>query len=100
MLTKHRAISTFLIVNLSFIFLLAFAYSNYNDLVEADFLTRGAKFEAADLNDLWVDKQINLDFPPTESLIIASPTISLHRLLISVSYQVPSIDSFFSVLRC
>ena len=100
MLKKHRAISTFLIVSLSFIFPLASGYSNYYDLVEADFFTRGAKFEATDLNDLCVDKQINLDFLPNESFIIASPAISLHRLLILPSYQVVSIDSFFSVLRC
>ena len=100
MLKKHRAISTFLIVSLSFTLPLASGYSNYIDLVEVDFLTRGPRLEAADLNGLWVDKQINLDFLPRESFIIASPAISLHRLLILPSYQVVSIDSFFSVLRC
>jgi hypothetical protein len=97
---KRRAISTFLIVSLSFTLSMASAYSNYNDLVEADFFTREAKFEAEDLNDLWVDKQTDLDFMPGESLIIGSPAISLHRLLIHPPYQVVSIDSFFSVLRC
>jgi hypothetical protein len=100
LLTKHRPISTFLIVTLSFILPLAFAYSNYNTLIEADFFTQGAKFEAGDLDDLWVDKQANLDFMPSESLIIASPEISLHEFPITSSHPVVSITSFFSVLRC
>ena len=100
MLIKHRAISTFLILSLCLIFPLASAFSNFNTLIEADFLTHGAKFEAGDLNDLWVDKQANLDFIPTESIKIASPGISLYRLQIPSSYQVVSIDSSFSVLRC
>ena len=100
MLRKHRAISTFLIVSLSFILLLASAYSNYNTLIEADFFTQGAKFEAGDLDDLWADKQINLDFMPSESLITGSPEINLHGPLIRASFQVVSINSLFSVLRC
>jgi hypothetical protein len=58
-------------VSLCFIFPLASTYSNHNTLIEADFLTHGAKFEARALNNLWVDKQINLDFQPSQSFIIA-----------------------------
>jgi hypothetical protein len=100
MLRKRRAISTFLILSLSFLFLLGSAYSNYNTLIEADFLTQGTKFEAGDLDNLWVDKPINWDFMPSESFVIASPEINLHGLLIAFSYQVISIDSSLSVLRC
>lgn len=100
MLKKHRSISTFLILSLSFAFALTVAYSNYNDLAEADFFTRGAKFKAADLNDFLVDKQTHLDFMASESLHIAWPEMSLHRVLISSSFRVVSVDSFFSVLRC
>lgn len=99
-LRRHRAISTFLILSLSFLLPLASAHSDFNTLIEADFLTQGAKFEAGDLNDLWLDKQTNLDFRPSESLIFASPGIRSHRLLIPSSYQVVPIDSSFSVLRC
>lgn len=100
MLRRHRAISISLILSLSFLLPLASAYSNYNTLLEADFLTQGAKFEAGDLNDLWIDKHANLDFMPSESFIIASPELSVHGPLITSSYQVVSIDSSFSVLRC
>jgi hypothetical protein len=99
-LKENRAISTFLILSLSFIFPLASAYSNFNTLTEADFFTRGAKFEAKDLNDLWVAKKANLDFMPSQSPIMASPGISAHRLLILFSYRAISVDSSFSVLRC
>ena len=98
LLRKHRPISIFLIVTLSFILPLASAYLNYNTLIEADFFTQGAKFEAGDLDDLWADKQIDLDFIPSESLLIASPEISLHGLL--KTSQVVSINSLFSILRC
>ena len=100
MLRRRRAISTFLILSLSFLLPLVSAHSNFNTLIEADFLTHGVKFEAGDLNDLWVDKQTNLDFRPSESPIITPPRISSHRLLITFSYQVVPINSSFSVLRC
>jgi hypothetical protein len=100
MLRKRRAISTFLILSLSFLFLLASAYSNYNTLIEADFLTQGTKYEAGDLDNLWVDKPIHWDFMPSESFVIASPEINLQGVLLAFSYQVISIDSSFFVLRC
>ena len=100
MLRKYRAMSTFLIVSLCFIFPLASAYSNFNTLIEADFFSRGSKFEAGDLNDPWVDKQTIWDFMPSESSIMASPDISSHRLLSPCSYQAVSINPSFSVLRC
>ncbi len=98
MLKSHRTVATFLIVGISFVFILAPAHSNYNILMEADFITHGAKFEAGDLDDLWFDKQINWDFIPNESLVAASPETSLHGLLITP--QVVPITSLFSVLRC
>jgi hypothetical protein len=97
---KHRAISTFLIVGISLIFILAYAVFHYNILMEADFNTQGTKFEAGDLDNLWADKQINLDFMPSESLIIGSPEMNLYRLLIKTSFQVVSLNPLFSVLRC
>ena len=98
MLRKQRAISKLLIVGIPFIFLLVYAYSNYNTLIEADFITHGTKFEAEDTGDLWVDRQINLDFTPSESLITVSPETSPHGFLITP--QVVPINSLFSVLRC
>ncbi len=95
---KPRAISTFLFVGISFIFILASVSSNYNNLIEADFVTRGKKFEAMDLDDLWMDKQINFYFMPGESLIIVSPKIGQHGLLLTP--PIVSINSLFFILRC
>jgi hypothetical protein len=97
---KHRAISTFLIVGISLIFSLAEAHSDYSAIVEADFLTLELKFEAGDIDDLLVEKQINWDFIPSESLEISTLETDLPGFLIIFSFQIVSIDPPFSVLRC
>jgi hypothetical protein len=45
-----------IILAISFLFPLSCAYAYYNNLVEADFLTRGTKYEAVDIDNLVVDK--------------------------------------------
>jgi hypothetical protein len=100
MLRKHRAASTFLIVGISIIFSIASVYSNYNCLLEADFLIRGVKFEAGDIDDLLVDKQITLDFIPSKFLAMGSLGKDLHRLLILSSLQIVYSGLPFSPLRC
>jgi hypothetical protein len=100
MLRKHRTTSTCLFIGVSIIFSLAPTYSNYNCLLEADFLTLGVKFEAGDIDDLLVDKQITLDFIPNEFLLIGSLEKDLHRLLILSSLQIVYSGLPFSPLRC
>ncbi len=99
MLNKCRAVSKFLIVAIPFIFLLASAYSNYNALIEADFITHGKKYEATDTDELWADKQINPDFIQSNSFVGPSPGMSLHGLL-RTPQAAASVNSLFSVLRC
>ncbi len=96
----HRVKSAFLIIGISLIFALASAYANYNTMTEADFLARGAKLEAGDIADFLVDKQIILDFVPSESFVIDLLEIDLHHPLTLSSLQIGSISSSFSVLRC
>ncbi len=95
---KHRTISIFLRAGICFILILASAYSHYNTLIEADFITHGTKIEDGDVDNLWVDRQINLDFSPSESLIIILPQTSRHGFFIMP--QVVSINYRLSVLRC
>jgi hypothetical protein len=45
-----------IILAISFLFPFSCAYAYYDDIVEADFLTRGTKYEAADIANLVVDK--------------------------------------------
>jgi len=100
MLRKNRTTSTFLIIGISIIFSVAPAYSNYNRLLEADFLAREVKFEAGDIDNLLVDRQINLDFIASESYLFGSLEKDLHRLLIMSSWQILSLGLSFSPLRC
>jgi len=53
---KRDRLSFLIILAISFLFPLSCAYAHYNDIVEADFLTFGTKYEAADINNLVVDK--------------------------------------------
>ena len=53
---KRDRLSFLIILAISFLFPLSCAYAHYNDIVEADFLTFGTKYEAADIENLVVDK--------------------------------------------
>lgn len=100
MLRKNRTTSTFLIIGISIIFSIAPAFSNYNRLLEADFLTLGVKFEAGDIDDLLVDRQMTLDFIPSQFLVIGSLGEGLDGPLIVSSLPLISIGLAFSPLRC
>jgi hypothetical protein len=84
----------------SFLFPLSYSYSCYGGVTEVDFLTNGVKFEVSDIDNLLVDKQINLNFIPDEILSVHSPEIDLHGFPILFSILRPSTDSSLSVLRC
>ena len=99
-LKKHRTTATFFILGISIFFSVASLYSNYNCLLEADFLTREAKFEAGDIDNLLAEKQINLDSIASETYIFGSPEIDLHRILMESSWQIVSLALSFSPLRC
>ena len=97
----HRVKPVFLIIGICLIFSIASAYANYNTMLEGDFLAPGAKFEAGDIADFLVDKQMNVDFVPSESFAIGSLEMDLSGFLISSSFfQMSSISSSFSILRC
>ena len=96
----HRLKPAFLIIGISLVFAFAPAYAHYNAMTEADFLARGAKIEAGDIADLLIDKQINVDFVPSESFVIDLLEMNGHGFLIIDSFQITSIAFPFSVLRC
>jgi hypothetical protein len=96
----QKKIPVFLVMVISFLFFFSSTYSYYNTLVEADFLTVGVKFEAADIDDLLVDKQINVDFAPGLFSTIGSLGADLLLKPTPSSFQVPGIDPPLSILRC
>ena len=57
-------------VVISFLLPLSCAYDCYDDLREVDFLTRGTKYEAADIDNLLVDKHslTGVNPPPVSTL--------------------------------
>jgi len=97
---RHRTISTLLILGICLIFSMDSAYSNCNRILETDFITLGVKFEASDIDSLWIDKQTHLVFIPGKTLAIVSPEKDLHRFHIIFFPSGVFIDSPFSVLRC
>ena len=97
---RQKIFAVLLVTAVSFFFLSSSAYSNYNSLIEADFLTRGLKFEAADNDDLLVDKQIHVDFALGLFSTVGPLGADLFEKLTPSSFQVPGIDSTFSILRC
>ncbi len=100
MLKKYRAASILLIVGIAFLFSLAAVYSNYNHLLEADFLALGVKFESGDTDGLLVDKQTNLDFIAGQSCILGPLERDLPRILIIPSCKIFPSGLSFSPLRC
>jgi hypothetical protein len=79
---------------------LTYAYSCHDAVIEADFLTNGVKFEASDIDNLLVDKQINLDFILDKTLSIHSPELDLPGFYMLFSILGPSTDSPLFILRC
>ena len=97
---RQKIFPVLLVAAVSFFFLFSSAYSNYNSLIEADFLTLGLKFEAADIDDLLVDKQIHVDFALGLFSTVGPMGADLLQKLAPSSFQVPGMDPPLSILRC
>ncbi|MGD0623770.1 MAG: hypothetical protein ABSB32_03520 [Thermodesulfobacteriota bacterium] len=97
---RQKIILVLLVMVISFFFLFSSAYSYYNSLIEADFLTCGLKFETADTDDLLVDKQIIVDFALGLISTVGSLGADLFERPTPSSFQVPGIDPSLSILRC
>jgi len=99
-LKKHRTASILLIAGITFLFSIASLYSNYNRLMEADFLVLGVKFESGDIDGLLADKQINLDFIASQSYILGPLERDLPRILILSSCKIFPLGLSSAPLRC
>ena len=100
MKSEHQKVLTFSVIAVLILFQAAVAHSYYDSLVEADFLGIGLKFEAADVDTLYVDKQVSADLGTGPSSACFFPgsdspePFSLQNSTFSSSMQV------ISVLRC
>jgi hypothetical protein len=67
---KSKTFSVFCIATVCVIFPSSYLYSDYDVMLEADFIGDGVKFEAADLENLLVDKPKSPDFAPNAVSIV------------------------------
>jgi hypothetical protein len=75
-------------------------YSDYDVLSEADFIGHGLKFEAADLENLIVDKPKILDFAPSTLSILCPLGSELFEQSAHSYFQVVTSYPMTSPLRC
>ncbi len=87
------------VISLAFAFQITLAYSFYDNLVEADFLCRELKYEAADLESLAMDKQPSLHVVKTASALLYSMNPIGLELSPSPS-RIAGTDQSYSILRC
>ncbi len=57
---KRKPSSIFGILVIAFLFLFSPAYIDFQQLIEADFLSSGKKYEDRDVENFSLDKQVNL----------------------------------------
>jgi len=97
---KKGKILIALIIAISSILLMSSTYSHYDSLREADFLYRGLKFEASDLEDFSFDKQNFWVFNPTLSSARYLSDSGFYLELKTSSSIFPSPDQATPILRC
>ncbi len=97
---KKGFLFIFLIFVVSFLLPLSCAYSYYDAVSEADFLTNVAKYEAVDMGNLSVDKQnlMGMILDPFSSLLFFRGN-SLEPFS-DFSHSTPAIRQTSSFLRC
>ena len=97
---KPKAKTIFLVIAISLSFQVGSAHSYYESLIEADFIGHGLKFEAADLENLFVDKQKDLDIDPRAFSALFLLVVNSFEQISLFYLQVPSTDQTSFILRC
>ena len=97
---RQRLCTILVVIAISFFFQLDASHSYYESLVEADFLGHGLKFEAADLENLFVDKQKSFEIGPQASSLLCSEDVNPSEQFFPLYFQVSSADQTPITLRC
>ena len=84
---------------MAFLFAFTCAYSLFNVLTEADFLS-GKKYEAQDINDLYAEKQNNADVAFVLPNFFSPLLDTLFEFSLGSSFPNTLFIQTFSVLRC
>ena len=85
---------------LSVLFVSSHMYSDYNVLLEADFICQELKFEATDLENLVVDKPKILDLAPSSLLTLRPINSDLFGQPTNLFFQLATPYRSISPLRC
>ncbi len=97
---KRGPFSILLIFALTFLLPLSCAYSCYDVIAEADFLTDGSKYEALDAENLLVDRQNLMGMIPNPLSSLLSLGDNLFEPFSHFSPPIPAINQTSSLLRC
>ena len=98
---KRQRMPTILaVITISLFFQVGASHSYYESLIEADFLGHGLKFEAADLENLFVDKQKSLEILPKASAVLWSDEVNPAEQFFPLYFEVPSVEQAPIALRC
>jgi hypothetical protein len=97
---KRDFLFRLLIFVVSFLLPLSGAYSCYDVIVEADFLTTGVKFEAADRDNLLLNKQNLMGMIPTPSSSLLILGDNFFEPFPDSSPSIPAPHQISSLLRC
>ena len=96
--TKKEPSALFLFF-IVFLFLFAGAYSLFDAIREADFLSR-EKYEQKDIDDVYAEKQSSPDAALVSPALFSALPDILFRFLVSYSTPNTLFPETFSVLRC
>ena len=97
---KCKTYSLFCIATVCVLFASSHLYSDYDVLLEADFIGQGLKFEAADLDNLVVDKPKILDSAPSALSILWTLGLDLFELSANSYFHLATPHQLSSPLRC
>ncbi len=97
---KRNFLFSLLIFAVSFLLPLSGAYSCYNVIMEADFLTTGVKFEAVDKDNLLLDKQNLMGMIPTPFSSLLFLRDNFFDPFSDSSLSIPAPHQTSSLLRC
>ena len=98
--SKCKKYSLFYLMILCVIFVSSHMYSDYNILLEADFICQGLKFEAPDLENLVADKPKILNLAPSTLLTLPPVNSDLLEWFANSYFQLPTPYQSASPLRC
>jgi hypothetical protein len=97
---RNHPVTILLIFGISLLLTLSSSYASYDDLLEADFLSTGAKYETRDADDFLLEKQNPANM--TEKSLPAFLLFTGNSLVLCSVFSPPPgvTDPTLSALRC